>query len=162
MAGWYYAGPDPESSTNLERNEVSRQINAGLERLGSGWMIHVEAVRVPVVAYPAREDCLFPVPVTGAIDGERRTHFEADRAHYESQQAMILTYRPPERRHSDLVRYFYSDTASRSEAYADIVVDAFRTAIRKFEHYLANEISIRRLEIARPSRCRYRAEGTIR
>lgn len=35
MAGWYFAGPDSESSTNLERNEVSRQINAVLARLDS-------------------------------------------------------------------------------------------------------------------------------
>ena len=39
MAGWYFAGPDSESSTNSERNEVSRQVNAILARLGSGWMI---------------------------------------------------------------------------------------------------------------------------
>jgi len=25
MAGWYLAGPDAESSTNLERNEVARR-----------------------------------------------------------------------------------------------------------------------------------------
>jgi len=36
MAGWYFAGPDSESSTNIERNEVSRQINAILARLGTG------------------------------------------------------------------------------------------------------------------------------
>jgi len=52
MAGWYFAGPDSESSTHLERNEVSRQINGILSRLGSGWMIQVEAVRVPTIAYP--------------------------------------------------------------------------------------------------------------
>jgi type IV secretory pathway TrbD component len=46
MAGWYFAGPDSESSTDAERNEVSRQINTVLSRLGSGWMIQVEAVRV--------------------------------------------------------------------------------------------------------------------
>ncbi|MGO7947200.1 hypothetical protein ACC722_39210, partial [Rhizobium ruizarguesonis] len=28
MAGWYFAGPNSESSTDFERNEVSRQINA--------------------------------------------------------------------------------------------------------------------------------------
>ena len=43
MAGWYFAGPDSESSTDAERNEVSRQINTVLSRLGSGWMIQVEA-----------------------------------------------------------------------------------------------------------------------
>jgi len=36
MAGWYFAGPDSESSTDAERNEVSQQINAILSRLGLG------------------------------------------------------------------------------------------------------------------------------
>ncbi len=35
MAGWYFAGPDSESATDVERNELSRQINAILSRLGS-------------------------------------------------------------------------------------------------------------------------------
>lgn len=39
MAGWHFAGPDSESSTDAERNEVSRPINAILSRLGSGCMI---------------------------------------------------------------------------------------------------------------------------
>jgi type IV secretion system protein VirB4 len=145
MAGWYFAGPDSESSTNIERNEVSRQINTILSRLGSGWMIQVEAVRIPTVAYPAREDCHFPEPVTRAIDDERRAHFEAERGHFESQHAVILTYRPPERRRAGLTRYVYSDNDSRSETYADIVLEAFRTSIREFEQYLANVLSIRRM-----------------
>ena len=107
MAGWYFAGPDSESSTNRERNEVSRQINAILSRLGSGWMIQVEAVRVPATAYPDRGSCRFPDPVTRAIDEERRAHFMAERGHYESQHALILTYRPPEPRRSAMARYVY-------------------------------------------------------
>jgi type IV secretion system protein VirB4 len=75
MAGWYFAGPDSESSTDFERNEVSRRINAILARLGSGWMIQVEAVRVPTTAYPDREACRFPDPISRAIDDERRTRF---------------------------------------------------------------------------------------
>ncbi|WP_157016764.1 conjugal transfer protein TrbE [Mesorhizobium xinjiangense] len=145
MAGWYFAGPDSESSTNVERNEVSRQINAILARLGSGWMIQVEAVRVPTVAYPSRDESHFPDPVTRVIDDERRTRFESERGHYESQHALILTYRPPERRRSGLARYVYSDDESRSETYADIVLDTFRTSIREVEQYLANVVSIRRM-----------------
>lgn len=55
MAGWYFAGPDSESSTDYERNEVSRQINSILARLGTGWMIQVEAVRVPTTDYPTKD-----------------------------------------------------------------------------------------------------------
>ena len=153
-AGWYFAWPDSESSTNLERNEVSRQINTILTRLGSGWMIQVEAVRVPTIAYPARSDCHVPDAVTQAIDNERRAHFESERGHFESQHALILTYRPPERRRSGMTRYVYYDDESRSATYADTVLDAFQTSIREVEQYLANVLSIRRMvtrSVADPS-----------
>lgn len=145
MAGWYFAGPDSESSTDVERNEVSRQINAILARLGSGWMIQVEAVRVPTTDYPAQEDCHFPDPVTRAIDAERRAHFEQESGHFESRHALIVTHRPPERRRTGLTRYMYSDAESRSASYADTVLQSFQTSIREMEQYLANVVSIRRM-----------------
>lgn len=143
MAGWYFAGPDSESSTNLERNEVSRQINAVLARLGSGWMIQVEALRVPATGYP--KDSHFPDPVTRAIDNERRLHFEAEHGHFESQHALILTYRPPEPRRSAVTRYVYSDDESRSATYADLAIESFRNSIREVEQYLGSVLSIRRM-----------------
>ncbi|WP_029006211.1 conjugal transfer protein TrbE [Azorhizobium doebereinerae] len=145
MAGWYFAGPDSESSTPTERNEVSRQINTILARLGSGWMIQVEAVRVPTSDYPDEQDCHFPDSVTRAIDAERRSHFQRERGHYESRHALILTWRPPEPRRSGLTRYIYSDAASRSASYASSTLDTFRTSIREIEQYLANVVSIRRM-----------------
>jgi type IV secretion system protein VirB4 len=146
MAGWYFAGPDSESSTDAERNEVSRQINTILARLGSGWMIQVEAVRVPTTDYPARQDCHFPDPVTRAIDDERRARFEGERGHFESRHAVILTWRPPERRRAGLARYIYSDVESRSASYADTAIEAFRNSIREIEQYLASVLSIQRME----------------
>ena len=145
MAGWYFAGPDSESSTDAERNEVSRQINTVLSRLGTGWMIQVEAVRVVTSDYPAHEQCHFPDPVTLAIDGERRAHFQKERGHYESRHALILTWRPPEKTRSGLARYVYSDTESRAARYADTVLDSFQTSIREVEQYLGNVLSIRRM-----------------
>ncbi|GAH27348.1 unnamed protein product, partial [marine sediment metagenome] len=146
MAGWYFAGPDSESSTDPERNEVSRQINTILARLGSGWMIQVEAVRVPTTDYPARQDSYFPDPVTRAIDDERRSRFEQERGHFESRHALILSWRPPERRRAGLARYIYSDVGSRSASYADTAIESFRTSIREVEQYLASVLSIRRME----------------
>lgn len=145
MAGWYFAGPDSESSTDAERNGVSRQINMILSKLGSNWMIQVEAVRVPTIDYPAEDVCHFPDPVTRAIDAERRSHFERESGHFESRHALILTWRPPEPRRSGLARYVYSDEASRSASYADRALEAFCASIREVEQYLANVISIRRM-----------------
>jgi type IV secretion system protein VirB4 len=145
MAGWYFAGPDSESSTDAERNEVSRQINSILSRLGSGWMIQVEAVRIPTIDYPSEDACHFPDAVTRAIDAERRAHFEQERGHFESRHALLLTWRPPEPRRSGLTRYVYSDAASRSATYADTILHSFRTSVREVEQYLANVVSIQRM-----------------
>ncbi len=145
MAGWYFAGPDSESSTDVERNEVSRQINAVLSRLGSGWMIQVEAIRISTVDYASAGQSHFPDPVTRAIDLERRIYFECEQGHFESRHAIILTYRPLEQRRSSLSKYIYSDEKSRTQSYADTVLVIFRNAIREVEQYLANTISIRRM-----------------
>ena len=146
MAGWYFAGPDSESATDLERNELSRQINAILSRLGSGWMIQVEAVRIPTVDYPAEDRCHFPDPVTRAIDAERRAHFRREQGHFESKHAVILTYRPLESKKTALSRYIYSDEESRKKSYADTALFIFKNAIREVEQYLANTVSIGRME----------------
>ena len=145
LAGWYFAGPDSESSTALERNEVSRQINAILSRLGSGWMVQVEAVRIPTTSYPSRGASFFPDAISAAIDDERRKHFEAESGHFESKHALLLTYRPPEKRSSGVARYVYADAPSRNERFADAVLARFKTAIREFEQYMGNVVSIRRM-----------------
>src|SRR5215207_9048064 len=52
MAAWQYDGPDTESATAGERNHLSAQLNAILARLGTGYMLHVDAIRLPAVSYP--------------------------------------------------------------------------------------------------------------
>ncbi|CAD7036237.1 VirB4 family type IV secretion/conjugal transfer ATPase [Pseudorhizobium endolithicum] len=146
MAGWYFAGPDCDSATETERNELSRQINAILSRLGTGWMLQVEAVRIRALDYPSTESCHFPDPVTRAIDEERRIFFSRERHHFESRHALILTFRPPEARKSALRKYVYSDEGSRKKTYADTVLLVFQNAVREIEQYLANVVSIRRME----------------
>ncbi|KSV71170.1 conjugal transfer protein TrbE [Sinorhizobium sp. GL2] len=145
MSAWYFSGPDSESATDYERNELSRQINAILARLGSGWMIQVEAVRIPTADYPSEDRCSFPDAVSRAIDAERRAHFEREKGHFESRHAIVLSYRPPEAKKTALSKYVYSDEASRKKTYADTVLLFFKNAIREFEQYFANTVSIRRM-----------------
>ncbi|MGF9566848.1 conjugal transfer protein TrbE [Neorhizobium sp. BT27B] len=146
MAGWYFAGPDSESATDSERNDLSRQINAILSRLGSGWMIQVEAVRIPTLDYPTQNDCHFPDPVTRAIDEERRAHFRREQGHFESKHAIVLTFRPLEQKRTALSKYMYSDEESRKRSYADTVLFMFKNSVREVEQYLANCVSIRRMQ----------------
>ncbi|QLZ70873.1 VirB4 family type IV secretion/conjugal transfer ATPase (plasmid) [Legionella sp. PC1000] len=44
MAAWLYRGEDNASATHHQRELVSFRINQALSALGSGWMVHVDAV----------------------------------------------------------------------------------------------------------------------
>lgn len=145
MAGWYFAGPDLESSTFLERNELARRINDVLIRLGSGWMLQVEAMRIPASSYPPAQDCHFPDPVTRAIDNERRNHFEGGGLHFETKHALVLSWRPADRTKSALTRYFYADPDNSRPGYADHVLARFSAAIGEIEQYLSIAMSIERM-----------------
>ena len=61
MAAWSYDGPDTKSATVIERDHLSAQLNAILARLGTGWMVHVDAIRIPVVSYPRPIGLSFPI-----------------------------------------------------------------------------------------------------
>lgn len=145
MAGWYYGGPDSESSTDAERNEVSRLVNAVLARLGSGWMIHVDAMRIPTKRYPACERSHFPDPVSALIEQERRHHFERADCHFESRHAFVLTYREPEAGRRGLARYLYSDDTMRGQTHADRALSKFLSAAAEFEQYMSNIIELARM-----------------
>src|SRR5438874_3068387 len=93
LAAWSYAGPDMESASHEELAVLSSQVNSALARLGSGWMLHADAIRQPSVGYPGGG--AFPDPTTRLIDEERRGQYTADGAHYESRYCLALPYRPP-------------------------------------------------------------------
>jgi type IV secretion system protein TrbE len=86
-----YRGPDLESATEAELVAASARLNNALKRLGSGWALFVDAVRVPANAYPSGN---FPDAVSALVDAERRAAFEAEDAHFESRFHLTLVWLP--------------------------------------------------------------------
>lgn len=145
LAGWFFAGPDTESSTNLERNRISREINGIISRLGSGWMLQVESLRLASASYPEPERSHFPDPVSLAIDRERRDHFAQQRSHFITKHALILTYRPSSLVNEGLSTYLYSGEGARQQTAADKALRGFSDGIREIEQYLAGTLAIERM-----------------
>lgn len=85
-------GPDLESATPSELVSVTARLNAALRRLGSGWMIQMEAQRLPSASYP---DSSFPDPVSALVETERRAQFEQEGVHFESRYYFTLCWLPP-------------------------------------------------------------------
>jgi len=86
-----FRGPDLESATEAELIGISARTNNVLRRLGSGWVLYVEAERREALGYPKSD---FPDPVSALVDAERRAGFEGGRAHFESRYHLTLQYLP--------------------------------------------------------------------
>jgi len=87
-----FRGPDLDSATPAELVAVTARLNNALRRLGSGWAIFVEAVRLAAQDYPRGD---FPDPASALVDLERRDAFEEAGAHFESRYFLTLVWLPP-------------------------------------------------------------------
>ena len=88
-----FRGPDLASTTDHGLVAVRAQLNNALRRLGSGWCLHITAIRSPALDYPSSQ---FPDPVSALIDEERRGTFKAQGRHFESRYFITFTFLPPE------------------------------------------------------------------
>jgi type IV secretion system protein TrbE len=145
MAAWNVKGPDLTSSTAHERNANAARLNAILARLGSGFMVHMDTVRVASSGYPDAGRSHFADPVSAMIDEERRKSFEKERAHFETEMVFILTYMPPEIANSRLARAMYTDETGPRQSAASKALFDFRTHVLEVEDLLSNMLRVKRL-----------------
>lgn len=147
MAAWSYIGDDNASATEEQRNLVSLRINQALVGLGSGWMIHVDAVRRAAPSYSERGRSHFGDPITEAIDEERRRLFEGMDTMYEGNFVLTLTYFPPllaQRRFVELM--FDDDTAPRDHRAQTLgLIANFKRDITSIESRLSSAVKLERL-----------------
>ena len=92
-AAWEVKGLDTASSTRDELTAISTQFNQAIKLFGTGFMLHVDAVRSPKIAYSNPEASHFPDPVTQLIDDERRAFFGRGLC-YATKTIVSVTYQP--------------------------------------------------------------------
>ncbi|HYH36516.1 MAG TPA: conjugal transfer protein TrbE, partial [Candidatus Saccharimonadales bacterium] len=147
MAAWIYKGDDNASSTDAQREMVSFRINQALVGLGSGWMVHVDAVRRPAPNYAELGLSHFPDPVSAAIDEERRRLFERLGTMYEGYFVLTLTWFPPVLAQRKFVELMFDDNtpAPNHRARTTGLITQFKREITSIEERLLTAITMTRL-----------------
>ncbi|MGI4796823.1 MAG: transporter [Janthinobacterium lividum] len=145
LAGWYYQGPDIQSSTDNERNHLTGRVNAALSRFGAGWATWIEAISTPAAAYPPAEMSHFPDPVSRLVDEERRRQFTREGMHFENRYVLIVHYTPPLRRKSKVADLIYDDDVTERVSAADRILQTFQKAISDFEDAIGDALRLDRM-----------------
>jgi type IV secretion/conjugal transfer VirB4 family ATPase len=147
MAAWLYRGDDNASSTDEQREMVSFRINQALASLGSGWMVHVDAVRRPVPTYADHGVSHFPDPVSAAMDEERRRLFEGLGTMYEGYFVLTVTWFPPVLAQRKFVELMFDDDAVAPDHKARTMglIEQFKREIVSIESRLSHSVTLTRL-----------------
>lgn len=148
LAGWLYTSDDNDSSTEAHRESISARLNQAISRLGSGWMIHVDAVRRPAPSYSERGLSAFPDRITAAIDEERRKLFEGLSTMYEGYFVVTLTYLPPVLAERKFIELMFDDDAKKPDAKAHTtdLIEHFKRECHNIETRLSAAVNLRRLK----------------
>ena len=103
-----FRGPDLESATPAELVGATARLNNALRRLGSGWALFVEASRQTALSYP---DSTFPDRVSELVDAERRSQFEEQGAHLDTEYYLTFLFLPPVEQATRAESWFYEGRA---------------------------------------------------
>jgi len=145
MASWFYTGKDDASMTPHDRNTTNERVNNAFRRLGSGWCIHTNAIRVKTDIYPAPEASQFPDQISELIDEERREYFEQAGNSYESYFTITLTYTPAPVAQKKMADLFYSG-GEEGSSLGDKSLYEFNKSIKEFEENLGITLDLRRMK----------------
>jgi type IV secretion system protein VirB4 len=142
MAAWSYRGNDLDSASMLELDALSQRVNSALKRRGSGWMMHVDAIRVPARDYAS--ESAFPDRTTALIDQERRAQYEAEGAHFETHYIMCVTYLPP-LDNEDKLTNMLIEGDKVEETSAARTMRTFTTTLQDIEDNVGSHLRLTRL-----------------
>lgn len=148
MAAWIYQGEDNASTTDQQRNMIAFRINQALGNLGSGWMVHIDAVRKTAPGYIDKSQSHFKDALSKAIDKERRALFENIGNLYEGYFVITFTWFPPmlaERRFVELMFDDDSKTHDKTVRTTNLI-KSFQRECGNIESRLSSALSLERLK----------------
>lgn len=137
-AAWEVRGQDTASSTPDELAYISAQFNQAVKLLGTGWALHMDAVRSSHAAYPERYKSAFPDRITQLIDDERRRYFSRDKC-YRTNTVLTVTYR------ADFAEQRISAGMKTGNA-LERAYQRFETTLQELEDALSRVLRMERLQ----------------
>jgi type IV secretion/conjugal transfer VirB4 family ATPase len=147
-SAYFFRGNDLGSSTVEELSALSAHANSALSKMSSGWMIHVDSIRVPATSYPGLDKNHFPDPVTALIDAERRAQHEAEGNHFDTVFSICFTYLTPPELSNKISAVFVDEDvnpAFKEESSYSRVLERFKDSVTDIVGSFSGHLKIRKM-----------------
>lgn len=134
IAGIFYRGTDTASAANAELEAIAARLNKILSRFGSGWMMHIDAIRGGAIGY--MPEGAFISPIARLMDQERRIQYNHAEHHFESLYAIVFTYLPPLEFESKARTWLFErsrDLVQKEKSLRDQIVNKFQQDMNEIE-----------------------------
>lgn len=145
-SAFYYNGKDVDSSSLAERNGISLQVKDAINKLGTGWMIQTDLIRVESNYYPPHNDSHFDDKISWLIEEERRNKFNQEGLHYQTVNVLIITYIPPKNIKSSIFDIFIVDDKKYIKSRAAKHLGLFTEHVKSFTSQLSNQLNLVQLK----------------
>ena len=146
LAGFWLTGPDLESSTVQELEHLSEMMARAIGQLDVRYCVHFEFFRREAHNYP---DGNFKETTTKLIDMERFAQFQQEAGHYESIQAIFVTYVPPTFEKSPLLqrikKFLFGSDTDNEDMVVEKQLERFEEVIRGLKDSLSLIMKVRRM-----------------
>ena len=146
LAGFWLTGPDLESSTVQELEHLSEMMARAIHQLDMRWCVHFEFFRREAHNYP---DGHFHETTTKLIDMERFAQFQQEAGHYESIQAIFVTYVPPAFEKSPLLQriktFLFGADNENEDSVVDKQLERFEEVLRGLKDSLSLIMKVQRM-----------------
>jgi len=141
MATYKYQAEDVFSVTAMQRNIAAKRMNTLFSKFGNGWVIHIDALRLPIKEYPKESESFFPDEVTRMIDNERRKFFLSQDNLYETVNIITLTFNPPSESKRKMTDMMFDDNLSTKEdSQTNRIINEFESKLDEFESLASNAL----------------------
>ncbi|MBR1485811.1 MAG: hypothetical protein IJ597_00965, partial [Synergistaceae bacterium] len=146
LGGFWLAGPDLESSTARELEHLGAMMSHTISQLDVRWCVHFEFFRREVRDYPKGD---FTETTTKLIDLERDEQFHKQSGHFESVQAMFVTYTPPAFEKNKFVqkvrKFFFGIIQEDEDELIDRQLARFEAVMKHLYDSLSLSMKVRRM-----------------
>jgi type IV secretion/conjugal transfer VirB4 family ATPase len=137
LTSYQIRGPDLDAATESEVGGVHWQLSNVWKRVLSPSGIWFEMRRRPSQEYPPSVGS----PMFALMsDAERRRHFQAEGAHFESEFFLTLGYRPPSLTDALWSRFIVTHMPKRMDRHLAVSLEAFQALAERFTDLLKGSV----------------------